>query len=157
MKLTNTLFRRETSFLFGLGVLLMLIGVGIGLSNRNPQAKSIPSPPIATAQPAATPIPIATPKVQSGQVGWIVVYATPFGFEPTEVTVPAGTRILNVQSCTGTLTAPTYRLTRPGAGPLDLPQEGNDAKVELTLSAGVHQLSDPANAEVGSYTLTVTP
>ncbi|MBI4748332.1 MAG: hypothetical protein HY774_07565 [Acidobacteria bacterium] len=47
-----------------------------------------------------------------GQVGWIVVYATPFGFEPAEVTVPAGTRVLNVQTCTGTLVAPTYRLTR---------------------------------------------
>lgn len=155
MKFTINLSYREKYFFLVLFVLLVMIGAG--LSNRNPQANSIPSPPIATVQPAATPIPSAASKAQSGQVGWIVVYATPFGFEPTEVTVPAGTRVLNVQTCTGTLVAPTYRLTRPNASPLDLPQEGNDAKVELALSTGTYQLSDPANADVGSCTITVTP
>ena len=155
MKLTSILFRRETSFLFGLGVVLMLIGSS--LSNRNPQADNRTVPSTTAPQPVAVPAPVISPKVQSGQVGWIVVYATPFGFEPTEVTVPAGTRVLNVQTCTGTLTAPTYRLTRPNTSPLDLPQEGNDAKVELALSAGTYQLSDPANADLGSCTITVTP
>ena len=157
MKFTANLSYREKYFFLVLFVFPVMIGAGLGLSNRNPQAKSIPSPPIATVQPAAIPIPMAASKAQSGQVGWIVVYATPFGFEPTEVTVPAGTRVLNVQTCTGTLTAPTYRLTRPNASPLSLPQEGNDAKAELALTAGTYQLSDPANADVGSCTITVTP
>ena len=141
--------------------LIVAVGIGIGITPWVSQALSTPAPKTASSPvksaPPGIPAPVAAPKVQSGQVGWIVVYATPFGFEPTEVTVPAGTRVMNVQTCTGTLVAPTYRLTRPNASPLDLPQEGNDAKVELTLSTGTYQLSDPANADVGSCTITVTP
>ncbi|MBI4751083.1 MAG: hypothetical protein HY774_21610 [Acidobacteria bacterium] len=156
MKLTNTLFHRRKPVLLALVVLLVLIGVGIGLTGRSSQAKSGTSS-VAVPTPVPTPVAPLPAKVQSEQVGWIVVYATPFGFEPAEVTVPAGTRVLNVQTCTGTLVAPTYRLTRPNSSPLDLPQEGNDAKAELTLTAGTYQLSDPANADVGSCTITVTP
>lgn len=157
MKLIATLHHRR----WLVSALIVAAGIGIGITPWVSQALSTApskavSSPVKSAPPGI-PAPVVSPKVQSGQVGWIVVYATPFGFEPTEVTVPAGTRVLNVQTCTGTLVAPTYRLTRPSASPLDLPQEGNDAKAELALSAGTYQLSDPANADVGSCTITVTP
>lgn len=101
---------------------------------------------LVSARSAHRPAP-ATQAADSRQA--VILYATPFGFEPAEITIPAGATAIMIRNRTGldkvNFAITTQRGQSPGfSTALEL---GNNATARLSLPAGETIVSEAEHLE----------